>query len=65
MKSACLRFFAINLSYVGYIAYDNEVWQSVQRKRPLVLERPYAKASRCIAEITNKLMKKQQLTFNF
>jgi flagellar biosynthesis protein FlhG len=65
MKSACLRFFAINLSYIGYIAYDNEVWQSVQRKRPLVLERPYAKASRCITEITSKLLKKQQLTFNF
>ncbi len=65
MRSACLRFFAISLSYIGYIAYDNEVWQSVQRRRPLVIERPYAKASRCIAEITNKLLRKQQLTFNF
>jgi flagellar biosynthesis protein FlhG len=65
MKSACLRFFAISLSYIGYVAYDNEVWQSVQRKRPIVLERPYARASRCITEITSKLLRKQQLTFNF
>ncbi len=65
MKTACLRFFAIDLSYIGYIAYDNEVWQSVQRKRPLVLERPYARASRCIAEITNKLVRKQQLSLRF
>jgi len=61
MRSSCLRFFGINLSYFGYVAYDNEVWQSVQRKKPLVLERPYARASRCIAEITSKLLKEQQL----
>lgn len=65
IKSACLRFFGINLSYFGYVAYDNEVWQSVQRKKPLVLERPYARASRCITEITSKLLKGQQLGFDF
>ena len=61
MRSACLRFFGISLNYLGYVPYDNEVWQSVQRKRPLVLERPYARASRCIAEITGKLLREQQV----
>lgn len=65
IKSACLRFFGIHLGYLGYVSYDNEVWQSVQRKKPLVLERPYARASRCIGEIALKLLKEQQLTFNF
>jgi flagellar biosynthesis protein FlhG len=64
MRSACLRFFGIKLSYLGYIAYDNEVWQSVQRKRPLVLERPYSRASRCIAEITSKLLREPYLPLN-
>jgi len=64
VKSACLRFYGISLSYFGYVAYDNEVWQSVQRRRPLVLERPYARASRCIAEITTNLLREQQLTFD-
>lgn len=64
MKSSCLRFFGINLNYFGYVAYDNEVWLSVQRKKPIVLERPYARASRCIAEITNKLLREQQLGFD-
>jgi flagellar biosynthesis protein FlhG len=59
MRSACLRFFGIELNYLGYIPYDNEVWQSIQRKRPLVLERPYAKAARCIAEITSALLREQ------
>jgi flagellar biosynthesis protein FlhG len=65
MKSSCLRFFGINLNYFGYVAYDNEVWHSVQRKKPIVLERPYARASKCIAEITNKLLGEQQLRFDF
>jgi flagellar biosynthesis protein FlhG len=65
MKSASLRFFGINLSYLGYVAYDNEVWQSVQRKRPLVLERPYAKASRCISEIASKLLREHELATGF
>lgn len=60
IRSSCLRFFGINLSYFGYVAYDNEVWHSVLRKRPIVLERPYARASRCIGEITSRLLKEQQ-----
>jgi flagellar biosynthesis protein FlhG len=65
MRSSCFRFFGISLSYFGYIVHDNEVWQSIQRKKPIVLERPYARASRCIAEITSKLLKEQQLKFDF
>ncbi len=64
MKSVCHRFLGIHLNYLGYVAYDNEVWRSVQRKRPLVLEQPYAKASKCIAEITIKLLKEQSLKSN-
>ena len=63
MRSACLRFFGINLGYLGYVPYDNEVWQSVQRKKPLMLERPYARASRCIEEIASKLLREQQIAF--
>jgi len=65
MKSACLRFFGISLNYLGYVVYDNEVWQSIQRRKPLVSEQPLARASRCIAEITSKLMKQEQLGFDF
>ncbi|MBW2120822.1 MAG: hypothetical protein JRH07_03115 [Deltaproteobacteria bacterium] len=60
MRSSCLRFFGIHLDYFGYVAYDNEVWESVQRRKPIVLERPYARASRCIAEITNRLIRQEQ-----
>jgi flagellar biosynthesis protein FlhG len=65
IKSSCRRFLGINLSYFGYVAYDNEVWQSVQRRKPIVLDRPHARASRCISEIASKMLSEDQLRFEF
>jgi flagellar biosynthesis protein FlhG len=50
--------------YLGYIVYDNDVWQSIQKKRPLVLEFPQSRASKCINEITLKLIIDKPLVFD-
>lgn len=42
VQSVCRRYFGIESSYVGYLDYDNAVWQSARKKRPLVLEYPYS-----------------------
>ena len=56
MRSAFLKYFGISMDYLGYIVYDNDVWQSIQRRKPLVLEFPQSTASKCINEITLKLI---------
>ncbi len=40
MKIICKKYFGINLDYVGYLDYDATVWQSVKRRKPLLMEFP-------------------------
>ncbi len=40
MKIICKKYFGINLDYVGYLDYDATVWQSVKKRRPLLMEYP-------------------------
>ena len=40
MKIICKKYFGIALDYVGYLEYDATVWQSVKKRRPLLMEFP-------------------------
>jgi flagellar biosynthesis protein FlhG len=42
MKSVCKKYFGIDADYVGYLDYDNAVWQAIRKRRPLILEYPYS-----------------------
>ncbi len=43
IKTICKRYFDIGLDYIGYLDYDPMVWQSVKKRRPLMLEFPQSK----------------------
>ncbi len=43
IKSVCKKYFGVNMEYIGYLDYDSAVWQSVRRRRPLILEFPTSK----------------------
>jgi len=64
MKSACQKYFGISLEYLGYVEYDDCVWQSIRSKRPLAIEYPYSRPSRCIERIVHNLLRKEQLTLS-
>ena len=64
MRSAFLKYFGISMDYLGYIVYDNDVWQSIQKRNPLVLEFPQSRASKCINEITLKLIINKPFLFS-
>jgi flagellar biosynthesis protein FlhG len=55
IRSACLKYFGIHLHYLGYVVYDQDVSNSIRRRRPLVLENPKSRAAQCIMEIASKL----------
>ena len=40
MKIICKKYFGIHLEYAGYLEYDASVWQSVKKRRPLLMEFP-------------------------
>ncbi len=56
MKSICKRYFGVNLDYIGYLDYDSAVWQSVKRRKPLLLEFPNSKLVNNFDRIVNRLL---------
>lgn len=55
VKMVCKKYFGIETHYVGYLDYDNAVWQSVRKRRPLILEYPYSNLVNEIAQIAKTL----------
>jgi flagellar biosynthesis protein FlhG len=55
IRSACKQYFGIHLHYLGYVVYDQDVSNSIRKRRPLVLEYPRSKAAQCVAEIASKM----------
>jgi len=56
IKSVCKKYFGIDMEYVGYLDYDSAVWQSVRRKRPLLLEFPNSKLVSNFERMTQHLL---------
>jgi flagellar biosynthesis protein FlhG len=65
IRSACQKYFGIRLHYLGYVVYDQEVSQSIRKRRPLVLENSQSRAAQCVREIASKLANRPQLSFRF
>jgi len=55
IRSACLKYFGVHVHYLGYVVYDQDVSNSIRRRRPLVLENPRSRAAQCVMEIASKL----------
>lgn len=56
VQSACRKYFGIDLDYLGYITYDYDVYLSVRKGRPFLLNNPASEAARCLREITSTLL---------
>lgn len=56
IKSICKRYFGIDLDYVGYLDYDATVWQSVKKRRPLLMEFPNSKLVTNFDKIVHRLL---------
>ncbi len=56
MGIICKKYFGINLDYVGHLEYDAAVWQSVKKRRPLLIEFPHSKLVNNFEGIVQKLL---------
>jgi flagellar biosynthesis protein FlhG len=61
VRSVCKKYFGIEAKYVGYLDYDNAVWQSVRKRRPLILEYPYSVLVQEFAQIAKNLDEDERL----
>ena len=60
MKSICKKYFGVYLDYVGYLDYDSAVWQSVKKRRPLLMEFPNCKLINNFDRIVNRLLDEEE-----
>jgi len=62
IKTAAAELLSIDLDYMGFIEYDEDVHASVKDLRPFIIHNPKSKASRSIAKlITVKLLQKTNI----
>lgn len=55
IQTICKKYFGIEVHYVGYLDYDNAVWQAVRKRRPLVLEHPHSVLVHEFSQISRNL----------
>jgi flagellar biosynthesis protein FlhG len=54
--SAWRKYFGLEMDYLGFIHYDDEMWRAVRARRPLLVERPDVPSARCFASIADGLL---------
>ena len=57
MKIICKKYFGIDLDYTGYLEYDSTVWQSIKKRKPLLMEFPNSALVNNFDRIVHKLLK--------
>jgi flagellar biosynthesis protein FlhG len=65
MRSSCTKYFGITVEYVGYVEYDDHVWQASKRRRPLLTEYPMSGSARGINNVAANLVHHEQLTIDY
>ncbi len=56
MKIICKKYFGMKLDYAGYLEYDATVWQSVKKRRPLLMEFPNSALVQNFDRVVHKLL---------
>lgn len=56
MKIICKKYFGIQLDYVGFLDYDATVWQSVKKRKPLLMEFPNSSLVNSFDRIVHRLL---------
>lgn len=65
MRSSCSKYFGITVEYLGYVEYDDHVWQVTKRRRPLLIEYPMSCSARGIKKVAANLMNHEQFTMDY
>ncbi len=56
ISHAASRRFGLRVPYLGPVEYDDAVWVSLRRRRPLLVEHPESRASKGVEKLTRKLL---------
>jgi flagellar biosynthesis protein FlhG len=56
IQSICRKYFGIEMTFPGYLDYDQSVWQSVRKRKPLLIEFPNSKLVNNFDKIVHRLI---------
>jgi flagellar biosynthesis protein FlhG len=56
IQSICRKYFGIEMTFPGSLDYDQSVWQSVRKRKPLLIEYPNSKLVNNFDRIVNRLV---------
>ena len=56
MAAAARRRMALPVGYLGHLDHDDAVWVTLRRRRPLLIEHPESRISKCVERITRSLL---------
>ena len=54
--TAWRKYFGLEMDYLGYIQYDDEMWRTLRARRPFLIERPDVPAAKAFATIVDGLL---------
>src|SRR5512145_1718010 len=54
--AAWRKYFGLEMDYLGYIHYDDEMWRTLRARRPFLIERPDVPAAKAFATIVDGLL---------
>ncbi len=54
--AAWRKYFGLEMDYLGYVPYDDEMWRAVRARRPLLVERPDAPAAKAFGIVVDGLL---------
>jgi flagellar biosynthesis protein FlhG len=54
--AAWRKYFGLEMDYLGFIPYDDEMWRTLRARRPFLVERPDVPAAKAFATIVDGLL---------
>jgi flagellar biosynthesis protein FlhG len=54
--AAWRKYFGLEMDYLGYIDYDDDMWRAVRARRPLLVDRPDVSSAKAFARIADALI---------
>lgn len=57
VQMVCEKYFGMGVDYLGYLPYDNSVWQAIRRRVPFLIDAPNSTAVTHLEGILRNLLK--------
>jgi len=56
VSAAWKKYFGLEMDFLGALSHDDEVWRSVRKRRPVLVEQPTSRVARDFSAVVNELL---------